>query len=151
MATRTDRSGLDTLFRSLVAYRVVIYVGGLIAIGLPGILRTTTGIELAASLRTLVVVVSLGIMILTYLGERRVGLANDAEPTASGAASAPTSNTGSGSGYSRRTRTTVAIGLAGIAVGIYVAIEVDTLVGLLFIGGGLLFGQSAYRGDTEGP
>lgn len=143
MAARIDRSDLDTLFRSLVAYRVIIYIGGLIAITLPRILRMTAGIELAAPVRTLIVVVCLGIMILTYLGERRIGLGtDDVNPTASESAST------SESGYSRRTRTTVMIGLVGLAVGIYVAIEIDTLIGLLFIAGGLLFGQSAYRGET---
>lgn len=138
MAACTDRSGLETLVRSLVAHRAVVYGGGLLAIGLPRALRTAAGIEVATPLRTLLVVASLGLMILTYLGERSADT-EDAEPTASG------------TGYSRRTRTTVAIGLVGIAIGIYVAIEVDTLVGLLFIGGGLLFGRSAYRGETEEP
>lgn len=150
MAARTDRSGLETLVRSLVAHRAVVYGGGLIAIGLPRALRTAAGIEVATPLRTLLVVASLGLMILTYLGERSADT-KDAEPTASGATPAATSETESGTGYSRRTRTTVAIGLVGIAIGIYVAIEVDTLVGLLFIGGGLLFGRSAYRGETEEP
>lgn len=53
------------------------------------------------------------------------------------------------SGYSRRTRTTVAIGLSGIAIGIYVAVEIDTIVGALFVVGGLLFGQSAFRDGGE--
>ncbi|MCL7417465.1 MAG: hypothetical protein M8354_06460 [Halalkalicoccus sp.] len=148
MATRTNRSGLETLVRSLVAYRTVVYGGGLIAIGLPRVLRTAAGIEVAAPIRTLLVVASLGLMILTYLGERSADT-EDAKPAPSRTTLASTSETEPEIGYSRRTRTTVAIGLAGIAIGIYVAIEVDTLVGLLFIGGGLLFGRSAYRSETE--
>lgn len=147
MAARTNRSDLDPLFRSLVAYRVFIYVGGLVAIALPRILRTVAGIDLAASVRTLIVAASLGVMILTYLGERRVGLDEEPKPTASDPSSG---GDGESREYSRRTRTTVAIGLVGLAIGIYVAVEVNLLIGLLFIAGGLLFGQSAYRGGSEG-
>lgn len=147
MAARTDRTGFDSLFRSLVAYRLFIYVGGLIAISLPRVLRTAAGIELAAPVRTLVVVVSLGVMILTYVGERRVGLDGGSDPTAPRSPSDAGSE--AGSGYSRRTRTSLVIGLAGIAIGVYVALEADTLVGVLFVIGGVLFGRSAYRGGTE--
>lgn len=147
MAARTDRTGFDSLFRSLVAYRLFIYVGGLIAISLPRVLRTAAEIELAAPVRTLVVVVSLGVMILTYVGERRVGLDGGSETAPRSPSEAGSE---AGSGYSRRTRTSLVIGLAGIAIGVYVALEVDTLVGVLFVIGGVLFGRSAYRGGTEG-
>lgn len=176
MSSRAGTSGFDSLVRSLAARRFVIYAGGLAVISLPRALRAGFEIEVPATARTAIVVFGLGAMILTYLGERRVDADADRERTAPNTAGAnathrteadertpagsdpddpndsddsddPGSTARSGSTYSRRTRRTVAIGLAGIAIGIYVAVEVDTVVGALFVVGGVLFGGSAYRID----
>lgn len=182
MASRTDESGFDSLLRALAARRLAVYTSGLAVIVLPRVLRAAFGIEVPATARTLLVVCGLGAMILTYLGERRVGdntggagggriddRRGDARPETDERTTSDSETAGSASGrtststpvtepkpesqvesgYSRRTRTTVAIGLSGIAIGIYVAVEIDTIVGALFVVGGLLFGQSAFRDGGE--
>jgi hypothetical protein len=153
MASRANESGFDSLLRSLVAHRLAVYVGGLAVIALPALLRGALDLDVPATIRTLLVAVALGAMILTYLGERRVadeaaGGEQRTRPNAEHRAPEEGTSTAE-SGYSRRTRTTVAIGLVGIAIGIYVAIEVDTIIGVLFVVGGLLFGQSAFREGSE--
>ena len=155
MPSHANESGFDSLLRSLVAHRFAVYVGGLAVIALPALLRGALDLDVPATIRTLLVAVALGAMILTYLGERRVadeaaGEERRLRPNAENRTPEGEAST-VGSGYSRRTRTTVAIGLVGIAIGIYVAIEVDTIIGVLFVVGGLLFGQSAFSGgDDEG-
>jgi hypothetical protein len=152
MVSRANESGFDSLLRSLVAHRFAVYVGGLVVIALPALLRGAFDLDVPAAVRTLLVAVALGAMILTYLGERRVadGAADrDGRTQPRADDRTPTEGTEvSRSGYSRRTRTTVVIGLSGIAIGIYVAVEIDTIVGILFVVGGLLFGQSAFREES---
>lgn len=156
MATHADSSGLDSLLRVLVSYRLAVYIGGLAAISVPAVLRATVGIDPPSTVRTIIVGASLGLMILTYLGELRLGHGSTG-PAAGRPRTEPTTGDTIGesesdaTGYSKRTRTTVVIGLVGIVVGIYVVIEINTFVGMLFIVGGLLFGRSAYRDHTEGP
>ncbi|PSP72036.1 hypothetical protein BRC86_13530 [Halobacteriales archaeon QS_3_64_16] len=149
MASCANESGFDALLRSLVAHRLAVYVGGLAIIALPALLRGALDLDVPATIRTLLVAAALGAMILTYLGERRVAdeAANGEQRTQPNAGNRTPEGAASTAepGYSRRTRTTVAIGLIGLAVGIYVAIEIDTIIGVLFVVGGLLFGQSALR------
>jgi hypothetical protein len=164
MGSRAEGGGFDSLLRSLAARRFVVYAGGLAVIVLPRVLQAAVGIEVPAAIRTILVVVGLGAMILTYLGERRAdtedtaGRPRRAEPSEADAMDATGATEGSERGssgprlageseYSRRTRTTIAMGLTGIAIGIYVAVEIDTIIGVLFVIGGLLFGGSAYRTD----
>lgn len=129
--TRTESSGLDSLFRLLVTYRLLVYFGGLFVIGLPLLFRAL-GIELSGTARTVLVVVTLAVMVLTYIGERRVGFPDSRPET-------PVET------YSLKTRLAVVLVLLGSTVGIYVALEVSTLIGILFIIGVYLFGYMGYR------
>ncbi|MDY6817808.1 MAG: hypothetical protein SVG88_04025 [Halobacteriales archaeon] len=127
-------SGMTALTQFLYANRLPIYIGGLIAILIPRGLRTFTDIRLAPETRTVIVVVTLLFMILTYLAERRVrgrddgGSHEDRE-------------------YDLAVRLAVGMAVIGVAVGIYVTLEVNTLVGILFIIGSYLFGAMAFRRD----
>jgi uncharacterized membrane protein YgdD (TMEM256/DUF423 family) len=134
--SRTESSGLDPLFRLLVTYRLLVYFGGLFVIGLPLLFRALD-IELPGTARTVLVVVTLAVMVLTYLGERRVGYADSRTESAT-------------EEYSLQTRLAFALALVGVAVGIYVALEVNTLTGLLFIAGAYLFGYMGYRRGLDG-
>jgi len=141
MASKTqspDRP-FGTLLRLLVTYRLFIYLGGLIAIGVPLFLRRAYGTELSPGARTAIVVVSLGLMIVTYIGERRVGHDHvDAE-------------TGeSTESYSLRLRASIATAVVGLAIGIYVVMEVNPLTGAFFIIGAFLFAYMGYRTELEG-
>ena len=113
MTTRTESSSLDPLFRLLVSYRLLVYFGGLFVIGLP-LLFGAFGIELSGTVRTILVVVTLSVMVLTYIGERRLGFPDSRTETTT-------------EEYPLKMRLAVALALLGIAVGIYVALEVNTL------------------------
>lgn len=116
--------------RFLAAHRVSIYVGGLIAILLPRILRIAADITLAPLTRTVIVVGSLLLMVVTYLAERQARGDDGAGPTAGD--------------YSTRTRVLVGLAVVGLALGVYLAFEGRPLFGLLFLGGALLFLRIAY-------
>lgn len=134
MASRAETSDLEDLFRLLVAYRLFVYLGGLIAIGAPLVVQRVFEIEVSPTARWVIVVVSLGLMVLTYVGERRVGHGHVDERT--GEPKEP---------YSLRTRLTLVGSIVGIAVGIYAAVEVNLLVGGLFVLGSVMFGRVVYR------
>ena len=134
MTPEAESSGLDPLFRVLVAHRLLVYFGGLFVIGLP-LLFGALGIELSGTTRTVLVVVTLTVMVFTYLGERRVGFGDaQTEPTLD---------------YPLKMRLVLALAVLGIAVGIYVALEVNPLTGLLFIAGAYFFGYMGYRGGLN--
>jgi len=139
MASETQSRGhaFGTLLRFLVTYRLFVYLGGLIAIGIPLVVQRAYGTELSPGARTAIVVVSLGIMIVTYLAERRVGQGHIDQRTGESKES-----------YSLRLRASVATAVVGIAVGIYVFMEVNPLTGGLFVLGAFLFAYMGYR--TEG-
>jgi polyferredoxin len=131
----SESSGLKSLFRLLVAHRLLIYFGGLFVIGLP-LLFGALGIQLSGTARTVLVVVTLAVMVLTYIGERRIGFGRSrAEPTTDE--------------YPLKMRVMLALAVLGIAVGIYVALEVNPLTGLLFIAGAYFFGYMGYRGGLD--
>ena len=135
MTSRTESSELDALFRLLVAYRLLVYFGGLFVIGLP-LLFGALGIELPGSARVVLVAVTLSLMVLTYLGERRVGLfESQTETTAEE--------------YPLRMRLMLTLSVLGIAVGIYAALEVNALTGLLFIAGAYFFGYVGYQSGRD--
>jgi hypothetical protein len=143
MASETQSAArpFGTLLRFLVAYRLFIYLGGLVAIGIPLALQRAYGMELSPGARTAIVVVSLGLMIVTYLGERRVGRDH--------------SSTGTGvdeeaDAYSLRLRASIATAVVGLAVGIYVVMEINPLTGAFFILGAVLFAYMGYRTELEG-
>ncbi|MFB6100963.1 MAG: hypothetical protein ABEJ73_00170 [Haloplanus sp.] len=139
MASETQSAArpFGTLLRFLVAYRLFIYLGGLIAIGIPLALQRAYGMHLSPGARTAIVVVSLGLMIVTYLGERRVGRDHADAGTGS-----------PGESYSLRLRASLVVAIVGIAIGIYVTMEINPFTGFLFILGAFLFGYMGYR--TEG-
>lgn len=132
--TRTESSDPNPLFELLVAYRLIVYFGGLVLIALPLVLEALE-IGFPATARVVIVAVVLTLMVLTYLGERRVGF-GESETT--------------GTSYPLRTRLALAFALVGIAVGVYVTLEVSTLAGLLFIAGAYLFGYMGYRSGFDG-
>lgn len=134
---QSSNRAFGTLLRFLVTYRLFVYLGGLIAIGVPLVLQRAYGTELSPGARTAIVVVSLGVMIVTYLAERRVGQGHIDDRTGESRES-----------YSTRLRVSVATAIVGIAIGIYVAMEVNPFAGALFIIGAFLFGYMGYR--TEG-
>jgi hypothetical protein len=136
MASHTRETGLSHLFRFLVAYRMLIYLGGLVAIGIPLFLQRAFSIEVSAGARSAIVLVSLAVMVVTYVGERRVGDDHVDERTGKSTES-----------YSVRMRLSIALAVVGIAVGIYVAMEVNLVGGLVFILGAYLFGYLGYRGE----
>ncbi|MFB6124046.1 MAG: hypothetical protein ABEJ78_11395 [Haloferacaceae archaeon] len=136
MASHTSETGLTHLFRFLVAYRMLVYLGGLVAIGVPLFLVRAFGIEVSQGARTAIVLVSLAVMVVTYVGERRVGDDHVDDRTGRSTES-----------YSLRMRLSVALAVLGIAVGVYVAIEVNLVAGLLFVLGAYLFGYLGYRSE----
>ncbi|WP_254545021.1 hypothetical protein [Halomarina pelagica] len=121
----------------LVAHRTVVYLGGLAVIALPIALEAAAGITVPRAVRTALVAVTLAVMIVTYLGERRARRAarrgETAEPS-----------------YPLRTRLAAVLALAGVAAGLYAALEVNPILGLLFVGGALLFGRIAFRDGEDG-
>jgi hypothetical protein len=123
--------------RFLVTYRLLVYLGGLIAIGIPLLLQRAYGTELSPGARTAIVVVSLAVMIVTYVAERRVGQDHIDDHTGE-----PTES------YSLRLRASVATAVVGLAVGIYAIMEIDGITGGLFVLGAFLFAYMGYR--TEG-
>lgn len=131
----------------LAAYRLPIYLGGLIAIATPLALAEVAGVVVPPAARTAVVAVSLAVMIATYVGERRERARGSA-----GTATEPGTGGDAGRGrerpeYSLRARLAVAAAVVGVAVGVYLAAAGDLVVGLLFVFGAYLFGYVAYRGE----
>ncbi|MFB6161469.1 MAG: hypothetical protein ABEJ61_09885 [Haloferacaceae archaeon] len=141
MTGRTHAGDPALLFRLLVAYRLLFYLGGLLAMSAPLVVAWTFGVELPRPVRTTVVAVSFVVILLTYLAERRVGL-DHVDP----ATGAPTER------YSARLRASVVLAIVGVALGVYLLLRGRVPAALLFVGGALLFFQLAYRseGATEG-
>jgi hypothetical protein len=139
-AQSPDR-GFGTLFRFLVAYRLFVYLGGLVAIGIPLALQRAFGTELSPGARTAIVVASLTLMVVTYIGERRVGRDH---------AEAGTGVEGSAESYSLRLRASVATAVLGLAIGVYAVLEVSWAAGAFFIIGAFLFAYMGYRTELEG-
>ncbi|GAB6859927.1 hypothetical protein ACFR97_03250 [Haloplanus litoreus] len=135
--TQSPDHAFGTLFRFLVTYRLFVYLGGLIAIGIPLALQRAYGTELSPGARTAIVVASLSVMIVTYIAERRVGQGHIDERTGESTES-----------YSLRLRASVATAVVGLAVGVYAIMEISVFTGALFILGAFLFAYMGYR--TEG-
>lgn len=139
MASRTDAGALGFLFRFLVAYRILFYLGGLLVMSVPIGAAWILDVVLEEAVRTTIVVVSFGVILLTYIAERRVGL--DHVDPATGAPREP---------YSRQAWASVMLAIVGIAVGVYLVLERNTAMGVLFLVGALLFFQLAYRAEYDG-
>ena len=150
MITDTDAPGGLGAF--LVTYRMAIYLGGIAVIGLPLVLHSTAGITLSDSARLAITITTVGLMTVTYLAERRLGLDVDAgvdgdSVSTGGDSDRTVDSTSTGGGYPLRTRIAVAAAVLGLAAGIYVALEVSIIAGVLFVGGAYFFAYLAYEGD----
>lgn len=142
------RNRTDTgLLRFLAVHRMVAYIGGLLVIVSPTLLEKS-GTAVPSTARTLLVLVSLALMIATYVGERRFGTGRSGGSEASDdAANSPAT---ASSAYSRRTRLLFTLALAGFAIGVYVAVEVSEVAGIAFVVGAYLFGYFTFHGDDDG-
>ena len=136
MSARPTDGGLAFVARFLVAYRLLFYLGGLLAISAPLGLAWVFDLELSPAARTTVVGVSFAVLLGTYLAERRVGL-DHVDP----ATGAPRE------AYSLRLRASVVLALAGLAVGVFLVLEGRAAMGALFLAGAVLFFQLAYRAE----
>jgi small-conductance mechanosensitive channel len=141
MVSRTD-SGTRSLVGVLVAYRIPIYLGGLLVISIPRIFPSVFGVVVPETVSTILVGVSLTVMITTYLVERHVGYDPERE-----------SRTGEKQEqeltYPLRLRVALVLSIVGIAAGIYVALEIALFTGLLFIVGAYLFGYFVSQGEFD--
>lgn len=133
------RHRTDRLFRFLVSYRLLFYLGALIAMSLPLGLAWLFDVQLASAARTTIVAVSFGVILATYLAERRVGL-DHVDPQTG----VPTES------YSTVMRVSVLLFIVGIAAGIYFVLASRLLIGLLFLVGAIFFLQLAYRSESDG-
>lgn len=136
MASRTDAGAVPFLLRFLAAYRLLFYLGGLLVMSAPLGAAWVFDYEFPPSARTAIVGVSFAVLLLTYIAERRVGL--DHVDPVTGSPREP---------YSRTSRVSVLLAIVGIAVGIYLVLERNAAMGLLFLAGALLFFQLAYRAE----
>lgn len=121
----------------LVENRIVIYLGGVAVIALPLVLHSAAGVTVSRSARLAITVAMVGLMVVTYLAELR--LDTDAED---GSAEPPASG-----GYPLRTQIAVGAAVLGLALGVYVGLEVSWMAGLLFVAGAYFFAYMAYEGD----
>ena len=142
-----DIEGPGDVAAMLVAYRLLIYFGGLAAIGTPLALQNLAGVTTPVSVRAALTVSVVGLMVVTYLAERRV----DARSTPDATGGADTTSGGSSDGgYPLRTRVAVAAAVLGLAIGVYVALELSPVGGVLFVAGSYLFAYLAYESDWGG-
>jgi hypothetical protein len=140
MVARTDSGRHVPLADVLVAYRLLIYIGGLLVISIPLVLSSAFGVVVPGTARTVLVGVTLTVMIATYIAEHYIGYDSESEnESRTDGESLPT--------YSLRLRIALALSTIGIAVGIYIALEIALFTGLLFIFGAYLFGYFGYRGE----
>lgn len=139
MSGRPEASGVEYLARFLVSYRILFYLGGLLAMSVPLLAAWVFDVVLSSAARTTIVTVSFGVLLVTYLAERRVGL--DHVDPATGAPLEP---------YSRRLRASVVLAIVGVAVGVYLVLDGAPAAGVLFLAGALLFFQLAYRAERRG-
>ena len=161
-ASTGPAAGATALLRVLVEYRLVVYLGGLAAIAAPTLLAYAD-VTVALSTRRLVVGIALGTMVLTYLGERRYVHGDHGTGSGHDDGSRGTRDANHGDGVTRersdgpdaesfdwRTRLALVGAIAGIALGVYVAVAVDLLYGVVFVAGAYLFAQLAVQSRGEG-
>lgn len=134
----SEQNGIQAIARFLVDHRMLLYVGALMAMSLPLGLVWLYGVELSPAARTTIVAVSFGVILVTYLAERRVGL--DHADASTGAATPR---------YPLRMRVGVVLAIVGIAGGVFLALDGRPAVGLLFLVGAVFFLQMAYRSEEE--
>lgn len=135
MQTESGSATATRLVRGVVAKRRAVYVGGMVVISLPLLAATAFGIELSGPARVAVVVPTLTLMSLAYLGERRLDVGRDGTPDPT--APAP--------GYSLGSQLSIAAAVVGFAIGVYVSITGDPRAGAIYLFGSLLYGYREYR------
>lgn len=141
MGARSE-SFFTWLGRALATYRYVVYVGGIIVILLPRLLRVTTGISLPLQTRRILVGGALGVMIITYLAERRFARSEGSDTAKTDVSQSPE--------YSLYARLSLAGAAVGVAIGIYVGYAMERLLlGTLFIFGAYLFVRMGYRHEEQ--
>lgn len=136
MGGSADAGWSDELFRFLAAYSLVIYAVGVAAISVPLVLAWGFDVVVSGTVRSAVVVASLGVMVLTYVAERRARSADSGRGP-----------DGHEREYSLRTRALVAAAVLGLGLGVYAAIEVNLLVGGVFFVGAYLFTRMAFGNE----
>lgn len=148
MATQSD-SFTIWLARVLAVYSLPIYLVGLLIIAIPTVLERGFGTTLPERLRQAIVVVTLAVMVVTYLAERRFGRDREEPPTEmEGDNTAATADRTPG--YSLYARLAMVAAAVGVAVGIYVGFALDRpFVGVLFIFGAYLFVRMGYRHEEQ--
>ena len=124
----------------LVRYRIPIYFGGLFILGLPLLLQALE-IGTSGTTRTLLVILVLSVMVLTYLAERRLGI-----DTPQSNQSQPDSATET---YSFKARALFVVAILGLGAGLYVALQVDLLFGIVIAIGAYLLGYVTYSLSTN--
>jgi hypothetical protein len=107
----------------------------MVVISLPLLVATEFGIELSQATRVAIVVPTLALMSVAYLGERRLDVGPD--DTADSAAATP--------GYSLGSRLSIAAAVVGFAIGVYMSLTGDPRAGAVYLFGSLLYGYREYR------
>ncbi|MFC5970914.1 hypothetical protein ACFPYI_06170 [Halomarina salina] len=165
-ASTGPAAGATALLHVLVEFRYVVYLGGLAAIAAPTLLEYAD-VSVPLSARRLVVGIVLAVMAVTYLGERRFvhggggrsdagdhddGARTDSDRRDDGERSGERGANQFGDSFDWRTRLALVGAIAGIALGVYVAVAVDLLYGVVFVVGAYLFAQLAVqsRGENGG-
>ncbi len=144
MSTHSD-SFLTWIAKALARYSLVIYLGGLLVVALPTILRRINNISLSLQFRRVLIGSALGLMILAYLAERRYRESETVETRSAG-----DSGRIGEVGYSLYARLSLVGAAGGVAVGIYLIFALDRLlVGMLFVGGAYLFVRMGYRHEER--
>lgn len=145
MATRSDP--LPTWFaRVLSTYSLLVYAVGLAVIVLSRVAEGTVEIPFPPQLRQVIMAVTLAVMVVTYLAERRFARGREED----GAGDVEATDPDGAPEYSLYARASMAAAAVGVAVGIYVGFALERLfVGGLFILGAYLFVHMAYRHDEQ--
>lgn len=145
--------------RALATRRLFAYAAGLAIVTFPRALASL-GYSVPSALRTACLVLGLGLMVVTYASELWVGRSEESaaeDRAAEGRAAEPErrdvapSDTARGEPtYSRRDRIVISLSALGVAAGVYIALNIDQVTGLLFILGAFLFGQYGFRKGRDG-
>lgn len=139
-ATRAAGGPLGRTLDQLVAHRMAVYLGGLLVVAAPAALARL-GVAVPSAVRTAVVGASLSVMAATYVGEVRRRRTGGDGPTGT--------RNRSDSGYPLRTRIAAVAAAGGVAAGVYVATAGRPALGLMFVGGAVLFGRVAFRRESR--
>lgn len=144
MSTQSDPFTI-WLAHVLAVYSLLIYMAGLLIIAIPTVLKRGFGTTLPGRLRQAMVVVTLAVMVVTYLAERRFARDRE-EPATETKDDGAETTTDQTPGYSLYARLSMVAAAVGVAVGIYVGFALERpFVGVLFVFGAYLFVRMGYR------